>query len=244
MRHYVLTHFRFCVTIHLMLNTLNIEVTMTKIISIQSQKGGCSKTTLSVNLAITLKRARKSVLMIDTDPQGSSSQWCESMTNPDKRITAIQMERSLKRSDILDLGHNYDYVIIDGASRVEGLLADGIRVADLVLVPIQPSQLDVWAVGNVLDLVQTRIAATKDTKNELKAGIVITNANERHKDTKSLVSLLNNEVRDIPLVQIMSSRVSYKNGLSNGHTVYDSNDFKPKKELKNIATFIFNELGE
>ena len=44
---------------------------MCKIIAITNQKGGCSKTTSTVNIGIGLARAGKSVLLIDADAQGS-----------------------------------------------------------------------------------------------------------------------------------------------------------------------------
>lgn len=44
---------------------------MCKVIAVAMQKGGCSKTSLSLNLGIGLARAGKKVLLIDNDPQGS-----------------------------------------------------------------------------------------------------------------------------------------------------------------------------
>ena len=44
---------------------------MCKIIAITNQKGGCSKTTSTVNIGIGLARAGKSVLLIDADAQGN-----------------------------------------------------------------------------------------------------------------------------------------------------------------------------
>ena len=44
---------------------------MCKVIAIAMQKGGCSKTTVSLNLGIGLAKEGKRVLLIDNDPQGS-----------------------------------------------------------------------------------------------------------------------------------------------------------------------------
>ena len=46
---------------------------MCKVISISNQKGGTSKTTLTVNLAVGLARKGKKVLVVDADPQGSAT---------------------------------------------------------------------------------------------------------------------------------------------------------------------------
>jgi chromosome partitioning protein len=49
---------------------------MSKIIAILNQKGGAGKTTLATNLARALQKAdNESVLLVDSDPQGSARDW-------------------------------------------------------------------------------------------------------------------------------------------------------------------------
>lgn len=126
-----------------------------RIITVAQQKGGSGKTTLTVNLAVALRRKGFSVAVLDTDPQGSLGRWFM------ERLDRVGEDEGLEFSTSSAWGASYegeklkkrfDVVLIDTPPKIESDLRPALRVADLVLVPIASSQVDLWATEGVLDL--------------------------------------------------------------------------------------------
>jgi chromosome partitioning protein len=125
-------------------------------ITVAQQKGGSGKTTVAVNLAVHLLAEGHSVAVLDTDPQGSMGRWF--MT----RHEAMGGEPGLEFSTASAWGVGYeadklrrsvDFVIIDTPPKADSDLRPALREADLVIVPVSASQLDLWATEAVLELV-------------------------------------------------------------------------------------------
>lgn len=125
-----------------------------RIITIAQQKGGSGKTTLAANLGVMLSRAGQRVAFLDTDPQGSLGRWF--LTRHEAGLTG-GMDFSTASAwgvgfECSKLRNQADVIIIDTPPKVDGDLRPALREADLVLVPVASSQLDVWATEGVLDL--------------------------------------------------------------------------------------------
>lgn len=128
------------------------------IIAVLNPKGGSGKTTLSINLATGLIIKGFKVLLVDADPQGSARDWhAIHATNP---VHLVAMDRPGNFSSLPSVAKHYDFVVIDGGSKLEQLMAVAIKHADIVLIPIQPSALDMWATTELVDLVETRQTIT------------------------------------------------------------------------------------
>ena len=126
-----------------------------RIITIAQQKGGSGKTTLAVNLATAFLAQGKSVGLLDTDPQGSLGKWFM------KRIESRGEDANLRFSTATAWGISYelrslcdkvDFVIVDTPPKADSDLRPALRAADLVLVPLSSSHVDIWATQDVLDL--------------------------------------------------------------------------------------------
>jgi chromosome partitioning protein len=127
---------------------------MAHIITIAQQKGGAGKTTLAVNLAIAFARQDMRVAILDTDPQGSLGRWFmarrELLEEPDLEFgTSSAWGVSYECEK---LGKTNDIVIIDTPPKVDSDLKPALREADLILVPVGSSHVDLWATDGVVDL--------------------------------------------------------------------------------------------
>lgn len=143
-----------------------------KVITIAQQKGGSGKTTLAVNLGVMLARAGHSVAFLDTDPQGSLGRWF--MTRNDAGRTE-NMEFSTASAwgvgyEVGKLRDMADFVIIDTPPKADSDLRPALRAADLVLVPVASSHVDLWATDGVLDLTRREGREVLVVLNRARAG--------------------------------------------------------------------------
>lgn len=128
---------------------------MGQVITIAQQKGGSGKTTVAVNLAVAFARAGLRVALLDTDPQGSLGRWFLARR---ARLGEAGMELSTASAwgvsyECEKLRKSSDIVIIDTPPKADADLRPALREADLVLVPVASSHVDLWATDGVLDLV-------------------------------------------------------------------------------------------
>lgn len=126
-------------------------------ITVAQQKGGSGKTTLAVNLAVHFLQTGRSVAVLDTDPQGSLGRWY--MTRREALAEGAGMEFSTSSAwgvgyEVEKLKRSHDIVIVDTPPKADSDLRPALREADLILVPVSASQLDLWATESVLDLVE------------------------------------------------------------------------------------------
>lgn len=128
-----------------------------KTIVIANQKGGSGKSTLAVHLAAAAEHAGDGpVLLSDTDPQGSAGDWFNQ-----RRKAGLDTPRyvSLTLSDLTDRIKALDqagaaYLFIDTAPSVGAVNAELFAVADLILVPLNPTPADLRALVKGLPLIK------------------------------------------------------------------------------------------
>jgi chromosome partitioning protein len=127
----------------------------TVIVALLNQKGGVGKTTLALHLAGEWAWEGKRVILIDADPQGSALDWSEQRAREGfaRLFGVIGLARDTLHREAPELARDADHVVIDGPPRIAGLMRSALLVADLVLIPAQPSPFDGWASGEMLKLI-------------------------------------------------------------------------------------------
>jgi chromosome partitioning protein len=129
------------------------------IVVVANTKGGAGKSSIAVNLAALRATAGRDVLLVDTDKQASSMLWSgqrvDAGVSPSVP-TAAASGRGLP-AQLADFAKRYGDLVVDtpGADLPELRMA--MLAADVVVMPVQASQVDVWSfdrdMGSIIDQV-------------------------------------------------------------------------------------------
>ena len=97
-------------------------------ILVASSKGGAGKTTLSTQLAGHFAVNGKATVLVDADPQGSSTRWCEKRADME---TAVLPVNGHSRAFRKHLPESTRFTALDGVGHIPMFEAPG-RIADLI----------------------------------------------------------------------------------------------------------------
>jgi chromosome partitioning protein len=126
--------------------------------AISQQKGGAGKTTLAIQLAMAWRTSGKRVVILDVDPQGSLSAWYSLRTRllgPDDALSVKTLSGWRLGNELSAAKRAVDHVLIDTPPHAETDARTAIRLADLTILPIQPTMLDLWATRPTLEIAET-----------------------------------------------------------------------------------------
>ncbi len=142
------------------------------IILVGGEKGGSGKSCLAQNIAVYLRTEKKaSVLMVDCDPQRTTSDWIQERKGNDglPEINCVQLYGKI-RNELLSLRQYYDFVVIDCGGQDNLALRSSMAVADHILIPLRPKRRDLKTVPHMEDILST----CKMVNPRMNAAFVIT----------------------------------------------------------------------
>jgi chromosome partitioning protein len=207
-----------------------------KIITVAQQKGGAGKTTLAAHLAVAFTAAKKKVAVVDIDPQQSLTMWYRlrerQLGDAGAGLLVSQIKGWRVRNEVDRLAREHDVVIIDSPPHAETEAKIAVRAADLVVVPVQPSPMDVWATRPTLEL-----AAGEGTPVLL----VLNRVPPRAKLTEEMLAEVKEMGAGVAKAQI-GNRVVFASALSEGRAVGEVQPSgKAAKEIAALAKEILKK---
>ena len=205
-----------------------------KVISVLNQKGGSGKTTIATHLARAIQLKGFSVVLVDSDPQGSSRDWAA--VNEENPVPVVGIDRPTIERDLKRIAEK-DYVIIDGAPQAADLAISAIKASDIIIIPVQPSPYDIWATSDLVDLVKQRIEMTD---GKLKAAFVVSRTIKGTKIGKEISVALSDY--GLPVLDTsITQRVIYPTSASIGSSVLDEEPTgAASKEINNLTNEVLS----
>lgn len=188
-----------------------------KVIAVLNQKGGSGKTTIATHLARALQLAGSTVVLVDSDPQGSARDWAAA--REEQPVSVIGIDRPTIERDLKSLAST-DFVVIDGAPQAADLAVSAIKAANFVLIPVQPSPYDIWAAADLVDLVKQRIEVTD---GKLQAAFVVSRAIAGTKLGQEVADALGGYGLPVLSSRVMQ-RVVYPGTAATGQTAFDMDE--------------------
>ena len=204
-----------------------------KTIVIANQKGGSGKSTSTVHLAVAAEQAGDGPVVIsDTDPQGSTVDWFNQ-----RKKAGINTPRfaTLPLSELTEYlqalkSAGAAYLFIDTAPSIGGVNPDLFAVADLILIPLNPTPTDLRALVKGLPTI-------KQSGKPFQFMLARVRANLRSNDAVTMAL----DALGLVLPNRMHQRVIYSESFAHGKTAFE---IEPKGVAAQELTTIWVSVKE
>lgn len=209
------------------------------IILVGSQKGGCGKSTVAVNICTALAVKGRDVVLVDADRQSTAANWVmdRSANKGLPVVHCIQKYENI-RNTLLDLDKRYEYIIVDAAGHDSRELRTGMTAAHVMLLPFRPSQPDL----DTLPSLQEIITQARDLNSELIVYALLTMGptNPVVHETDEAREYLQDYPEIRLLATVVRDRKVYRDAMSEGMGVIEMSNRKASEEIKSLTREILN----
>lgn len=210
-----------------------------RIVGIVQVKGGAGRSTVATNIAGELSKIGRTVL-IDCDmPQGTAASWVavrQQAVEADL-FGSVQGDTASSHRELLDKVEQWrgqaDYIVLDGPPRIAELTRAILVLSDLALVPVGASVAELWATGDVVEIVrQAREVRPVDVR------IVWTRFRGYTRLAQDLAAQAKPELGLPILKTALGLRVAYVEALGAGLTAAELSDPTARQELRELIAEI------
>jgi chromosome partitioning protein len=217
------------------------------ILMVGGEKGGVGKTTLAAHLAALQKQAGHNVVLVDTDPQGSASQWAEARRELDDEVAqflCVSVRGSKVNCELQDMAQVYEHVVVDTGGADSSEFRASLVAADMLLMPLRPGSFDFWTLAKMNEI----LALVEPVNPRLKTVLVLTQvpatAYERaRREAEEIISEL---PRFTLLKTLIVFRAAFGHAVTDGRIVneLDRRDPKACSEISLLHGELFGRAGE
>jgi len=200
-------------------------------------KGGTGKSTVAFNLAVWLAHDKTGVMAFDLDPQCTLVDVCE-VREEDGFEPRFEVSTDLAELESLAKDKSFKKpIIVDMSASNMPAMEKAISLANRVLIPVQPSQADIWSTQRFLKIVASCLDKSKKTEvlgfiNRADTHVGVRETDEAEQALQMLQGV---KAMDLRLYQ----RTAYRRSFSEGLGVFELDPMgKASKEMKKLATML------
>lgn len=218
------------------------------ILLVGNTKGGCGKSTTTVNIASARAARGRDVLVVDGDRHQRSTQISIAIRNGSGKhrgITCVAYpDGPVLRDQVRLQAAKYDDVLIDAGGRDSSALRAAIGVCDVMLAPFMPSSYDTWALDE-LDEVAAEVVAAREAAGlpspRLCAFLMAANWKKDSANNRDSLATLGKYPRFEQLRPILCQRTAFKEAAASGLSVFEHRprDAKACAELEELLEVVF-----
>ncbi|MBX9965865.1 MAG: AAA family ATPase [Burkholderiales bacterium] len=180
---------------------------------VANPKGGAGKTTLATNIAGALASRGEHVTLWDLDRQRSSLAWLGIRGADAPPIARLDGEDA----DSAPGGRSKGWLVLDSPAGLHGKnLAHSLKIAQKVVVPVQPSLYDMAATS---DFIQALVAEKPVRRHKATIGIIGMRVDPRTKAAATLEAFLRQF--ELPVLSYLRDTQVYANAAFNGQSIFD-----------------------
>ena len=200
-------------------------------------KGGTGKSTVAFNLAVWLAHEATGVRVFDLDPQATLMDTAE-IREEDGFEPLVEVSNDIDELEVLVKNKKGPQLLADVSATNMPQLERAIYLADRVLIPVQPSQADIWSTQRFLKMVLANL--NKKKKPEILGFINRADTHLGVRETgeaeEALRLLPNIEAIDVRPYQ----RTAYRRSFSEGLAVFEQDPMgKAAREMKQLAKMLY-----